>query len=50
MLTLYFHLVNVDNHSERRVGLGLWCLTSLSAIVQLYHGVSFIGGGNRNSP
>ena len=26
--------------------LGLWCLTSLSAIFQLYCGSQFIGGGN----
>jgi hypothetical protein len=25
--------------------VGLWCLTSLSTIFQLYRGVNFIGGG-----
>ena len=28
---------------------GLWCLTSLSTIFQLYRGFRFIGGGNRST-
>ena len=28
--------------------VGLWCLTPLSTIVQLYRGVSFIGEGNQS--
>jgi hypothetical protein len=28
---------------------GLWCITSFSTIIQLYRGVSFIGGGNRST-
>ena len=31
------------------LGLGLWYLTPLSTIFQLYRGVSFIGGGNRST-
>ena len=33
-----------------RCGLGLWCLTLLSTIFQLYREISFIGGGNRSTP
>jgi len=31
------------------IGLGIWCLTSLSTILSYIIGVSFIGGGNRNT-
>jgi uncharacterized protein (UPF0276 family) len=31
------------------LGLGLWGLAPLSTILQLYHGVHFIGGGNQST-
>jgi hypothetical protein len=31
------------------MGLGLWCLTPLSAIYKLYRGGQFIGGGNQST-
>ena len=31
------------------MGLGLWCLTPLSAIYKLYRGSQFIGEGNQST-
>ena len=42
-------LSEITPEEEEDVSLALWCLMPLSAIFQLYHGVSFIGGGNRST-
>jgi len=37
-----FFRLNLQRFPTSGLGLGLWCLTPLSTIFQLYHGVSFI--------
>ena len=48
LLIFYYKLcISFDLPSIMSGRLGLWCLTSLSTIFQLYRGVgSFIGGGS----
>jgi hypothetical protein len=47
--TKYVELVKLRLIWTIRYRFGLWCLTPLSTIFQLYHGVSFIGGGNQTT-
>jgi len=50
MLHVYMCLEHFPNKLKMNgFGLDLWYLTPLSTTFQLYHGVSFIGGGNRRT-
>ena len=52
ILVAWQQIIEIHAHPVPNVfikGLESWYSTSLSTIVQLYHAVSFIGGGNRST-
>ena len=52
ILVAWQQIIGIHAHLVPNVfikGLESWYLTPLSTIVQLYHAISFIGGGNRST-
>ena len=44
------HVQKIQKTYVQKIQVGLLCSTPLSTLFQLYHAVSFIGGGNRLVP
>ena len=47
---LYNIAQKIQKTYVQKIQVGLLCSTPLSTLFQLYHAVSFIGGGNRLVP
>jgi hypothetical protein len=44
------HVQKIQKTYVQKIQVGLLCSTPLSTLFQLYHAVSFIGGGNQLVP